>query len=654
MRMPTQFPTAYGAVLGDELFSGSSGTAIDLQEIYRYCGFRFDDDENALSSLEKEEETWRLLSGESPPRRLYVVGAAGSGKSTFLRFLFDFYRHYEGLVKTYGLTDAVRQLLDKSSIGVAKEMYCIVRAEIPDLSDPEEGVRRVCSRIRDEVLALHRNLLYENDGAFFHSEWNVEAPVPANLTDRLRTQAQEIRGPGDASLEFCKIAFRYLRFHRRPESERRRIIVVVDDSDLLGSDYVATVANRLEALVTEPAAGQDKAGTPLSFVFSVRPDTFRLRGYHHVSLRGSQRVDVGTADHKRILKRRSVEFVDVIAGDCDDLFDEIQADGFAVYYVPIPAPVVPDIAYDIADAASGLQDKEPNLRPAYTKIITPLIGRSIRRAQAFQRRIAHSPAIEERARARVTPSNYDIIRGVVTGFTGSSRGLLDIDGVGEWYPPSQTSWRRFLASSFVIGTLKNSRSGEGAAFVVEESGKLLGFLGIADVVVELARHGYIERPSDDGVFAFERKCIQALWELIIHPAYIDICVHRVFGSREVISSGRRVSSASDLEQAVAHASRMVQFVAGCESQWMQWLSGEATCGSRGQIHHEIESCFRGLQIPKLGKAIWTAYLERLDSLKEILAIGDEIRAVAEKAAIELRKIEPGGRGIEWGPDDLLR
>lgn len=649
MRMARQFPAVFDRALGDDVFSGDIGTPIAPSQVCRYCGYRSDDEGNPLSFLEKEGEVWQVLSGETPPRQLYLTGDAGSGKSTFIRFLFDFYRFYRDPIKVHGL-DRIGEVIGSGL--VPEDEYCVVQAAVAEASDAEQGMHLVCAGIREQILALHSNLLHENEGAFFHAEYGVEGEPSADLRTRFRTHAVEIRGPGERSLDFCRIALRYLRFHRMPRSERRRIIVVIDDSDLLGTDYVATITRRLEGLVTRPAGTPGSDGTPLTFVFSVRPDTYRIRGYHHTPLTDSSRIELGVADHQSILRRRSTEFVDLMSREGYDLDDEIQTDDHAVYFVPIPFSVVPQIARDIIGSASGLQDSESGTRHAFRQIVRPLAGNSVRKIQAFQRRIATSPSVEERVRARSHVSNYDIVRGLVTGASGTAAGLLESDGVGEWYVSSHPTWGRVLARAFVVFSLGNQRGEEGETRVLQRWGELLGFRDVLDVIGQLARLAYICRPADDGVFRYNRECIQALWKLIIHPAYIDVSAKRVLGISEHVGRGRRSSSAVDLEVDVSHAIRLMEFVTKHEAEWAEWVRKKTGGVRDSKEFRDVADCLQHAGMPRLARSMWVSYMERVRKLSMADNVGKDVREAAVRSVERLGRVEPSGDDLQWYADEF--
>jgi hypothetical protein len=292
MRLIDRYEQAYKRAFAERLFEGSLGLRISPEQARRYCPDRFDAQGRALDPFKHELDLLDMLTDSNGLRRIFVTGDAGCGKSTYLRFVFDFFRYYSEGIRVLGFEEWLRRHPTIESCN-PEESSLLVLGVLPEESQTvEHSVAKVCAQIRQQLMVTYPALLTEDDWACVRLIVGMkECPDDEQIT-LLKQRANALHIDDEKAVDFCKAAFQYLRFVRRPASERPHLVLVIDDTDLMEAGHVCDVELSLENLVVD-LEGSDTGCVPLSFIHSARPDTYDMRYEQHVGLPSSDRIDLG-------------------------------------------------------------------------------------------------------------------------------------------------------------------------------------------------------------------------------------------------------------------------------------------------------------------------------------------------------------------------
>jgi hypothetical protein len=399
----------------------------------------------------------------------------------------------------------------------------------------------------------------------------------------------------------------------------------------MATEHVCEAIGKLEDFATQPENPLD-GGVPLSFVHGVRLDTYEMRHDYHVGIPNTRDIFMGRVDHRIVVSQSSTRFVDSVTNNADELENEIVVDRTATYSIPIPSVVVPGIATDIAGAASdGFVDTD-SAKHGVKTIIVPLAGDSLRRIKRFQARIARSLPVEQRARARENVSNYDVLRGLVSGEPGASEGIEDPRGIGEWFPRHERDFARYLHSGFVLGTLSNRPDNSHNVKDLKSDAADLQLGDVRETITRLVRFAYVGRAMKDGSFKYTSETLAALLDIITHPAYVDLTAIRLFGGPEETQSGIRVTLPGDARSAFSNSLQFIKEIRKQEKNWVLKMQEhvEGSPARKQRIRDRLDD----VRVPVVSEKIRSAYVERLQSLSSNPDISDEIRSAATEMAGE--------------------
>ncbi len=663
MRFPERYGTAYNKGFPETLFDGTLTSPIPLKEVTceaasaelvgGYCSERFDVNGQQLQPFAQEYELLDLLAGDAPPRTIFVTGDAGCGKSTFLRFVFGFLRYYWEDIRAMSFS-YWRDAAQLSAPTPSRNRWVVLDVALEQTSDPEGTVASACANMRRQLLGVYPNLLQEDEWAMIRADRKLTSRPDEVQAEALKRQADFLQIDDDKARDFCRMAFYYLRFTREPASERIPLVLIVDDSDLMGADHVGEVMRRLEGTVVDADHESDIAVSrqSLSIIHAVRPDTYDRRLDYHVGLAKSHKIELGRVNSSIVVDDCSKRFIKLVTEDADDLEDEITPDEHATYSIPIPGLLVPRVAQGICRAASGGFDDKARSKHVATTIIAPLGGNSLRRIKRCQKRIASSIAIENRIRAGESVSNYDVLFGLIAGDNGASEALKDSKGVGEWFPKGGHPNETFLHTGFVLGSLLSGGEERYSWKLLESNCAALMLGDVSETLARLIQFGYVGRHRNDKSFRCSKPALKALLDLIIHPAYVDLTAARILAIPEQYHRGRRQLLAADAKTTFSNSLQFLRDFREHESNWIMEL--QTRCNKSLVEEKAMIRCFETLALPVMSERMRFGYIDRLRGLAANDAVGESLRDVAMEMSKEYLNMGAPQQHAIWSAADLGR
>jgi hypothetical protein len=597
---------------------------------------------------------------------LYLIGDAGTGKTSFLNGVFRFFRFYErsiGDLAKSGVPGPLIRSFNDSDLPLTSVQWSSYIDQIVATSEMDQGNLDVFqisllpkghsasiedlkidvfNELRKQILTVYRGLDEENEYAM-HDVTRLNSGIQTDPSgnrrssspgsriaslEQLKRDHDDLRG-NTAGVRWTKLAFDYLTTRR---TERRPLIVVIDDSDRLDPK----VACDLQELILDAVFGfgGDQQLRP-TVILALRPETARLRRRDHIAgpTYPENTIPLRRVAHNAVGDRRAHSLSTLVQANNRSFSEFIAPPGsnaHSYYWIESPAHLghlhVNELGIH-SQAVSGISTHNPE---TFTDVLSPLCEFSIRRRLWFQRALAQSRVIANRLSRGQSVSPRHLALGCFTGADGTAAILDNLDNVGCWYEPMGSTDSEFLTlnaiiSFFVSGGRQTSDSSipEDLRGGVHEisSRSLQVFVKTLKLDMNVARKhvarlvdfGYIDRPVNDDraehvSYFYRFGTVAALAKLLVDPFYMEVvsCFHL---ERDLPFWIERSSFEVDMRQRNRHILKVLERCLTAEAGWVASLQSIATS------KHEI--VFKQLEsgrIFRLGKCLLRSLKTNCDAM----------------------------------------
>lgn len=629
MTISSRFAMGFRKVFSDHQFDRKNSFRLCPQDVNGYVCRRFISEcrESLTGELEFEDHVLSMLSRSDGPSKVYLVGDAGSGKSTFLQFVLFFYRYWSSYFVGKGprFDRCVKVISESGAEPNARfHAFNILVPERGSQTDVDHHFQLACVQLRTDLMREFPQLPFEDDFAFIrcHREGPTSSPDGTNPAQNENNwdvdyrRATELSTDEGKAREFCQLALFYLQGARKPSTARKKCVLLLDDSDGICSDFMLQFVLRLELLIE--SANRFAPEVKSSIVIAMRKETYRLRYTKHDTKGDSEFLELPPIDASTAAQNRALRFKADAEVEMSSQPSIIASSQFAKYYVPIPKPAVRRFTHKIIDTATAITEDD---RWVFQQLIRPLCGNSTRRFLRFQKRIASSPIVDERIIRSLPVSNSQILLALLTGSSANLSAVEDEESVGRWFRKPSVGNGKFLSANAVFSYLANDLgNGDQSKTELVETLTVLGFASgeIEDTVRRLIQHCFIQDYSDERQsLHFNPTVIDALQQFCLRPVYLEILSNLLLRDeserRDLLEAMNPVSFEMQVNDTVTFISEICRH----ENQWAASLRSKLTPSQLQETpgySHQIEEALRLSAIRGMGRAAACDYRKRLRSL----------------------------------------
>lgn len=552
------------------LFSGVTGDIISAREAEGYCAFRRRR-HGSKAKFSTEGELLDLLEAESVGPLLILEAEAGAGKSSFIRFTFDFFRHFRDEVTLNPQIDSKSDKWKDFAYDPLLDPWFVIHVSLPRSTDKHRATAIVLESIWDQTLKRFPEIRHEGDDAFMKCHLRLTSSRRLNeyeeeaLKENLKKAYSE-----QAGVMFALSAIRYIVEGRMPELDRKRVVLVLDDTDFVAHDVAVAIVEELESFARGLSSGRSTRCVVLA---AVRPDTSRQRFSYLKEQTGVLKFKIGPVDFERMVRRTTKSLKQHLVRSLTDVPWTQKIEDGSILYAPVPREFGLKASNRVLGAAVSLGSDPTARNTLALRFLHPLVGDSCRRFKWFYERISSNPAIYSLAviRPGTRFSYYDVLQAVISGSDPTGAGITDQCGVGFWWGDIKggSDWRNLLGGWFVISMISTGR--------IRNANALEGFADTVGVdsglwINRLAEYAYVDRPSGDGDFGSRPAVQNALWALVTEPAYVDV----VAALRHARAPLRVVSENVDavsrrIRETFDDAAKLIVLLEQAESDWRDWF-----------------------------------------------------------------------------------
>lgn len=663
----------YGRVFHDAILQEQSLSApmsVDLAQLYVpiRCSV-------GLHPWDAEEAFLRELTNWGG--QLLLIGEAGSGKTTFLNGFFRLYRFYRnsllhGRAVGGGLAESAisgsakevsafdlnswRQFIDSlanvSPIDtVHADVFHVSLLSYNSVTTLETLHDDVFIQLREQLLDRYRGIDSECEYYMFDTtrpdtkgtDGSVQPGKRVASLELLGKEQQEHRVISKAQ-SFCKLAFDYLTRRKFPrDSTRRRIILVLDDSDRVAPDIACLLQERIVATVFP----HQIEGTLLPvMIMSLRPETYRLRHPYHVAQGpvAEKFFELPRVAHRPVTALRAATLSDIVCIDRRTVSEKIVppgSNGHFVYWIPIASAIGHKYMKSVCDLSrevSRLQGESSGLPDTFRDVIDPLCEFSIRRRLWFQKAMARSKVLEFRVLKGLNVSRRHLALACYSGESGTAKELDGYESVGCWYARLHESFNEILSINAVLSGLYGLCT-EGdkilprdGVFVISER-RLLNLLKsirmhqaiCKNVLGRLIKFGFVDRPvipldyagrplESDLRFCVRKETIRALQCLLTDPFYLEVV--SVYLLDQNFPFWKETDSfVADMKKRNENILLLVNSLVQAEVEWINALSSVDEPERLSKIFASLNE----LQVQRLGSAVIRSLLVNCEFMLKIEA-----------------------------------
>lgn len=433
------YPTELERAFREQLFETEWGAQIQPQETAEYVNRRRKSSNQSFKDgFQAEQELYDAMWPHSRNTKPLVIvrGEAGSGKSTTLRFFFDYYLYYYDHFDMYGefpKSDESDVYATRKRIETRSKMK-VLRVNLHAGAVPERAHTDFLEKLRVEIEKQFPDIASEANCAMWDRKLRWGAPHHAKASKMFTTVAEyrinKIQSYVDDPVQFVREAVWYLSSRKDPNGKEQYLIYVLADNldqvDPLGQEQIVIEClNWLgdRATVAGPATdfGND-VNKVAKVVLPLRPETLRSLQPRLDPCGQKEVVNIGELEFKTALAKRGVALKSAVRKSCKQLDRKIRRDDFRVY-VAIPASIASKHAERVATTRDDETQHKPFRTtgvPEYTRpVIEDLCSGSMRRLLVCQYRLSRSRAIDEfleerKSGKRKTLSNYMYIDALLT------------------------------------------------------------------------------------------------------------------------------------------------------------------------------------------------------------------------------------------------
>lgn len=688
MQLKEKFKEAFDTELADSIFkevripdSGKAPTLVGelavatVQEVSRYVLHRHDDSGTPLPIWAIEQQLCSEILNDDAPQTILVRGRMGSGKSSLVEFVLRFYYYFEDhLLSQNADVNSFDRLLAELASSESRvsfrdssdsrplllPLFLRLPAQTVNLS-AKEIVSQMLTTLVTDLLAAFPNIHKEANFAMLRR--GKDSPLANSLYQRFLDEAETLVLD---SGRFVPLALRYLHFDRKPRTESRKVVCVLDDIDPLppgvGYEVYSQLINTLSG-----------AGVGVKLVVPIRPETLRRQGNWGGAVLPSVEINAGAVDIRKVLEKRSDRLSVAVESSPDDLPNvKVGANG-SEYLLPLPVPRVVQMARAVGcvargthidgeyadDASDTYGGYESLLRceDAFARQIAPIIGMDSRRAAYFHRRISSSTVLDFRLRHQYGVTRHHLLLALLTGESGRVDALQDRDSVGVLWCAAGGSFLELFRQYALLTVLAEGTtpqdvfavlgSGESAksdasqfvSFSIETMFADMVSLGFDERAVKKAmapwfQRGYVER-FDEGCDSvhFNRGTILGLRDLMFQPVYIELSSLFWSNKGSVVLSDGSVKTVEQCRLTFRAVLEFLGMMRNWEASWVFHISNR-----RPLVKNAISS------VKIVSPTSWAIaeYTERLEGLwSHFIKVGSPASALVTSTLEALAELQQG-------------